>query len=77
MNSKEILDIKMKLSWKLGNRWLGISHRLIELQENNQHSTDITIFPLYISLTNIFGRYAEVEIGINNICSVKFGISIG
>ena len=77
MKDKEILDIKIKLSWNIGTRWLGMSHRIIELQENNQHSTDITIFPLYISLTNIFGKYAEVELGISSICAVKFGISLG
>ena len=77
MKDKEMFNINIKLSWSLGTKWIGMSHRVIEAQGHNQHSTDIKLFPLFLSIGNIFGKYAEIELGISKFCSFKFGISLG
>ena len=77
MKDKDMLDIKIKLNWSFGTKWLGVAHRVIDVQGKKQHSTDFRLFPLFISFGNIFGKYGEIELGINKLFSFKFGISVG
>ena len=54
-----------------------MTHRVIDVQGSEQHSTDFRLFPLFISFGNVFGKYGEIELGINKLFSFKFGISVG